>query len=161
MWYRIDINLLVWLLLSFQMRKPKIAAFIFSLVSPLKSLHFKWRKYREDNLYNLQHNGQVCYLRKALNDQFDPTLRRIRIGAATRRDTVYIFKENEEQNEPHAYTEDEDGTIWIFTEGETEDGGADFVVYVPTDIVSRQDYELRALIDFYKLGGKRYIIITE
>jgi hypothetical protein len=38
------------------------------------------------------------------------------------------------------------------------DTGVDFIVWVPIEIITAQYYELVALIEFYKLGGKRYKI---
>lgn len=159
MWYKVDINALAWQLLPNSLCKLRLLAFVWALLRPLKTLHYTWRQYRESNIYKLAHNGQVCYLRKALNDQFDPELRRIYIGDGSRYDSVYVFMESELQNEPHVYTEREEETVWIFTEGETADTGADFIVYVPTSLMAVQNFEIRAVIDFYKLGGMRYIII--
>ncbi len=159
MWYSLEINTLVWLLLSDNLRKPRLLAFIWALVKPLVSLHYTWTQYREDNIYKLHHNGQVCYLEKALNDRFDGDLRRIYIGDGTLYDTVYVYTEAENQPEPILNTEEEADTLWVYTEGETADTGADFIVYVPDEIMQSQNYAVRALIDYYKLGGKRYIII--
>jgi hypothetical protein len=38
------------------------------------------------------------------------------------------------------------------------DTGVDFIVWVPAQINIQQPYELKAIIDFYKAGGKRYKI---
>ncbi len=37
--------------------------------------------------------------------------------------------------------------------------GADFLVFVPATIAQTQSFALRALIDFYKVASKRYLII--
>ena len=47
----------------------------------------------------------------------------------------------------------------IYTESETADTGLDFIVYVPFEIVNRDIHALKAHIEFYKAGGKRYAII--
>jgi hypothetical protein len=38
------------------------------------------------------------------------------------------------------------------------DTGVDFNVYAPKSIIDNSIYELRSLIDYYKLGGKKYKI---
>jgi hypothetical protein len=153
MWYKVDFNSLA---LNFQLpalRLPKLMAFVYSAVKPMISLHYNWGRNREANLYRLAHTGQVCYLRKALNDSFDVDLRRIYIdGTGGAAGKTYIYTPGEEQPK---YL----GKIYLRDSLEFADTGADFLVYVPTSIAETMNYELRALIDFYKLASKRYLII--
>lgn len=153
MWYSVDFHKLA---LNFQLinlRKPKPMAWIYSFIKAISTTHYNWKLYRDSNIYKLNHNGQVCYLRKALNDKFDQSLRRIYIdgtGGEAMKTFIYTPAENQTK-----YL----GTIYLYQSLEFADTGADFLVYVPASIVASQSYELRALIDFYKLGGKRYLII--
>ena len=128
-------------------------AWLYSFTRAIVTKYQGWTVYRESNIYKLNHNGQVCYLRKALNDKFDPSLRRIYIdGPGGEAQKTYIYTPAENQTK---YL----GTIYLFNSLEFADTGADFLVYVPGTIVATQPFELRALIDFYRLGGKRYLII--
>ncbi len=77
-----DINYkkLVVLLLPTFMRKPVLIAFLQSVTVPLMELHGSFSTNRQDNLYRLQMNGQVCLLRSLLNKKFDLEKQRIRIS---------------------------------------------------------------------------------
>jgi len=156
MWYKVDYKRLVILLLPSFLRKPVIIGYIQSLISPIESLYDDWSVFRSDslysgNLYKVQHTGQICYLRKALNDRFDSILRRITIGDGNRFKRKYLFTIPE--NRPEYL-----GTLFLHQNSDYADTGVDFIVWVPTQIINQQPYELKAVIDFYKAGGKRYKI---
>ena len=157
MWYKIDWNILALDNIPTALRKPSVSALAQIVLKPLNSLYYKWYNWRIDNIYKLEHTGQICSLRGSLNDKFDPLHRRIYIGDGQIFDTTYIFTEAEEQD-VWLDTEGEPDTIWLRTEGETADTGLDFIVYVPQDIYDRQLDGLKAHIDYYKAGGKRYKI---
>jgi hypothetical protein len=157
MWYKINWNILVLQNLPDTLRKPDLSAFAQLLLKPINSLYYKWYNWRIDNLYKIEHTGQVCSLRGSLNDKFDPIERRIYIGDGQFYDTTYIYTEAEAQKR-NVYTEGEEPTIWLRTESETADTGLDFIVFAPKAIVASQIYALRAHVDFYKAGGKRYSI---
>lgn len=159
---RFDVNwdkLVIYLLPTF-LRRPFLLGYVRALVAPLESLYYKWYNWRIDNIYKLEHTGQICYLRGSLNDKFDPVERRIYIGNGLLYDTQYIFTEAEEQD-VWLETEESADTIWLRTEAETADTGLDFIVYVPEEIYNSQLDGLKAHIDFYKAGGKRYSIIID
>lgn len=155
MWFRIVISYLVLLMLPTFLRKPVTGSFIQAALKPLDLLYYEWSQFRQDNLYKIEHTGQKCYLRGALNDRFDMVQRRIRIGKGQLNETEYIFTEAEQQ------TVFLDNDIWLFTESETADTGLNFLVYVPAEIYNTQIHGLRALIDFYKVAGKRYDILID
>ena len=56
------------------MRRRRLFAFVRALCAPLylgkDSLYQRFLAMRGDHIYRLSHNGQVCYLRAALNDAF-------------------------------------------------------------------------------------------
>ncbi len=158
MWYSVDIQKLGKLLLPPMLRKAQLMALVDAFLYPLKELHYEFTRFREDTIYKIEHTWQKCYMRGALNDRFDPSLRRIYIADASLYDTTYIYTEAEMQPEPWLYTEAEEETIWLYTEAETADTGVNFIVYVPAAIVNTQIHELNALIEFYKLGGLKYRI---
>ena len=153
MWYSVDYRRLALLLTPTFLRKPVLNAVLYALIKPIETLHFIWSRFREDNIYKLEKTGQVCYLRGALNDVFDPDLRRIYIdGSGGNAEKTFIYTPAENQTK---YL----GTLYLRASLEFADNGADFLVFVPSGIVASQSFELRALIDFYKLAGKRYLII--
>ncbi|MFK5971468.1 MAG: hypothetical protein QM487_15310 [Candidatus Marithrix sp.] len=152
MWYNVNYNKLVLLLTPTFLRKDTFFGWIKSVASPLSKMYDSWFKMRSDNLYKLAHNGQVCYLRKSLNDRFDPSLRRIYIGDGNKYKRQYIYTRGEQKPK---YL----GTMYLHSRNDYADTGVDFIVFVPASIVDAQIYELEALIDFYKEGVKRYKIV--
>ncbi|MDB0603199.1 hypothetical protein PL373_19110 [Tenacibaculum maritimum] len=134
------------------LRKEVSVAFIKIAISPLTAIYDDWFRIRNENLYKLAHNGQVCYLRKALNDKFDFSMRRIYISDGNSYLRKYIYT-NGEQKPTYL------GKIHLHSIDDYADTGVDFIVFVPTGIVAAQIYELKAFINFYKEGVKRYKIV--
>lgn len=155
MWFKIDFNRLVLLLLPTFLRKPKMFAFVRALMQPLVSLHFTWRfAFRRTNINKLSYNGQRCYLRKALNDNADPELRRIYIAEVPQLDENYLYQPGENLD----FFLDTMFLDLDYTEqGET----VDFIVYLPSwdkQIFNEKINEIIAILEFYKLAGKTYKI---
>nr|DAN50685.1 MAG TPA: hypothetical protein [Caudoviricetes sp.] len=148
--YNFNIDKLLVLLTPTFLRKRKLVAWLRTLAMPLNKLLDDFKVHRERDLYNLTHNSQVCYLRKALNDEFDPQLRRIKIEDGTRNIRRYIYQRN--VNRP-LYL----GRMFLYLRGNYIDGGVDFVVVLPRDL-EYDKYKLEALVNFYKLAGKRWTI---
>lgn len=153
--FLIDYNKLALLMLPTFLRKVKMFAWLQVLITPIKMLYADFMNRRNANLYNLAHNGQVCYLRKVLNDSFDPTLRRIYIGDGNRYTRNYIYTNGEQQPK---YL----GTMYLRQAEDYADTGLDFRVIVPDDFdINAVYHQMKATIDFYKLAGKRYKIEHE
>lgn len=157
MWFKIDWNIFALDNIPTMLRKPSLAAFAQVLLKPLNSLYYVWHNWRIDNLYKLDHTGQVCSLEGSLNDKFDRIQRRIYIGDGQLHKTFYIYTEVESKT-VYVYTESENKTIYLRTESETADTGLDFIVFVPEEIYNAQFFALHAHIKFYKSGGFRYNI---
>ena len=152
MWFNVDFSKLLLLLTPTFLRKAAFFAFTGSVLSAVGSIYDSWFKMRLDNLYKLSHNGQIVYLRAALNDRFDPSLRRIYLGDGNRFIRKYIYTHVEQK--PKFL-----GTMFLHSRDDYADTGVDFIVFVPANIVDAQIYELKALINFYKEGVKRYKIV--
>lgn len=161
MWFNIDYDRYGIEQLPIKWRDSISVAYLKALLLPIKQIYYRWFNLRNDNIYKLEHTGQVCSLRGSLNDLFDAELRRIYIGDGQQNSTTYVHTEAELQ-ELHTNTEPENDndTMYVFTESETSDTGLDFIVYVPGQIVDAQIFALKAHIDFYKADGKRYVIIS-
>lgn len=151
MWYSVDFKKLAILMLPTFLRKPIVVAYLQSLLVPIDSVYYNWSVFRNDNIYKMNHNGQICYLRKALNDKFDPQLRRIYIGNGNRYERQYLYTTPEDRSRFL-------GTMYLHQNLDYADTGLDFIVYVPQEIIDESPFALKALIDFYKAGGKRYKI---
>ncbi|MGY0034462.1 hypothetical protein [Pedobacter sp. NJ-S-72] len=150
--FEIDYNRLIALLLPDDIRKPQMLTWLMCLNSPVKMIDGMFNRSRSDNLYTLAHNGQVCYLRKVLNDSFDPNLRRIKISDGSKYERDYVYTNVEKQ--PRYL-----GVMHLRQLSDYADTGVDFRVIVPIGF-RLQDviHQMKAAIDFYKLASKRYKI---
>lgn len=152
MWFNLDIPKLTSLLTPTFLRKEKLSAWLRALHYPLIKIADDFNVNRNTNLYNLAHNGQVCYLRAALNDKFDISLRRIKIAEGNRYKRDYIYTDGEKKPK---YL----GVMYLRDDADYGDTGVDFIVLVPAEL-QYNDYEMRYIIDFYKLASKRYKVET-
>lgn len=109
-------------------------------------------------LYQMQHDSRVIYLEKVLNEYFEIATYNPNSHEATRKIYIvdvaavpetYIFQP--EENKP-VYL----GSVYLDRETASN---FQFIVKIPNEI-TYDEARLRALIDYYKLAGKRYIIET-
>lgn len=153
MWFNVNWERLSLLLTPTFLRDEVMKLWMSLLLSPVGTVHYWWVQNRADNIYKLAHNSQKCYLRGALNDRFDRELRRIRIDDGNAFKRKYIYTDGEEKPK---YL----GTIFLYDDSDYSDTGVDFIVVLPAGLLY-SIYEMRALIDFYRLASKRYKIVTE
>ncbi|EMY3548602.1 hypothetical protein AAIP55_000832 [Flavobacterium psychrophilum] len=137
--------------LPINLRQPKNIAYVLALLEPVEWLYYQWLQKRDFDRYRLKHTGQVCKLRKVLNDNLDKSLRRIYIAQGTAFPRKYIYTKAE--NKPKYL-----GTYFIKSQDEYENTGVDFIVFVPTEIKTASIDQLKYLLNYYKLAGKRYKI---
>lgn len=149
------------LLIPTSLRSSKVLAFLKVLVNPINTLHDTFKVKRENNIYKLEHNSQVCYLRKALNDSFDNEVRRIEIIDGNRFAKTYIYTDAEKKDK---YL----NTLYLHDESVFDDTGVDFIVLIPfgiwdnekteINIAEYRFYNIEAVVNFYRLASKRYKI---
>ncbi len=152
MWFNINIQVLLVETLIIALRKADVVAWIRPFVTPLQSLYDQWFAYRRSNLIKLSYNSQVCYLRKGLNDSFDPELRRILITDAPALDQDFIYTRQE--NSP-VYL----GTMFLEQNFMYTGSGVDFFVKVPAELLQTSIEAINAFVDYYRLCGKTFKII--
>lgn len=151
MWYDLDYKRFGILNLTTFLRKPIVVNWVQVLLTPIASLHYAWKQKRLFDWYKLNHTGQVCMLRKVLNDTLDVSERRIYINEGNSFARKYIYTRAE--NKPVFL-----GKMHIYQNSEYTNTGVDFIVFAPIEIINTRIHELQALIDFYKLASKRYKI---
>ena len=152
MWYKIDFDKLILLLLPTFLRKPVLFGYIKALISPLVNLYDSWSLNRNKNLKKLQYNSQRCYLRGALNDNFDRDLRRITISATLNLNEDYIYTPSENLE---VYL----GKMWLEQDFNYASTTVDYLINVPREIMNAKLNEIVAIIEFYNLAGKSYRIV--
>lgn len=151
MWYNVDFDKLGKERVAAFLRKPILLAFLNAVVAQVTNLHYIWKQKRLTDWYTINHTGQVCLLRKVLNDALDPIDRRIYIGNGNAFPRKYIYTGAEKK--PVFL-----GKMFIYRNSEYLNTGADFIVFAPQNIIDTKINELHALILFYKLASKRYQI---
>ena len=151
MWHIVNWAKLGKILTPSFLRSEIIRPWIELMTENVEIIYYQWTLNRNNNIYDLAHNSQICYLRKALNDRFDPSLRRITISSGNAFTRQYIYTDGEQK--PKWL-----GTMYLHGDEDYEDTGVDFIVKVPTDLVF-SIYAMTALVDFYKLASKRYKVI--
>jgi hypothetical protein len=175
----IDYKRLVVQLLPTFMRFPALYALLYAMVYPVSTLRDRFLKNRADNLYKINQTGQVCYLRGMLNDNFDPTQRRILLIDGVNSDWQFTYKEQTfnttDKGEPlyvaaaNSITSDSLGNSTLVFSGNTivnipKRGsigalGFDFSIKLPMELRGVADENhLKALVNYYKLASKRYDI---
>ena len=146
-------------------------AWIKVFVSPIELLYNSKQIFRNSIRYKLQHNGQVIYLEKVLNEYYGiagydhqdhQATKSIYIGVGENLFPTYLFKEIE-NNPVHIYTQaeiDADPSLatYLYTQSEIDFAHADFTVLVPVSLIYIEA-ELRAVIDYY-INTKIYKIKT-
>lgn len=153
MWYKLNFVSLIFQTLLRALRKRGTFGILRAMLFPAELLHNDWYNFRLDNIRTLSYNCQVCYLEAALNDRFDPSLRRIVIVDTeyVQQDYIYTLSEN-----TPVYL----GTMYLETAFNYSGSNVDFLVKAPANIVDQYYHEIKGLVDFYRLAGKQFNIIT-
>ena len=158
--YKVNIKRLGLLTLPTWLRRPLVGALVYAGVQPLCRLLHELRAYRSATSYRLRHNGQVCKLRGVLNDEFDPALRRIEIedsDSARNREAAAVWLR--EMGRWVMVPRRGAGAASIHREGFNGPGDYDFWVTVPEELRGAgTETRLRAIVNMYKLAGKRYAV---
>lgn len=150
-WAQINFNRLIQMFLPINLRQPNQTAFLNSLIKPLNILY-------ADTLYKMQHTCQVMYLEKMLNEYFSvvgydsqnhEATKVIFIDDAPKPPTKYIYLSQEIPPKDYLYLGKQ------YLTGETDH--LDFIIHIPSSFVFVEDI-LKAIIDYYKLAGKKYKI---
>jgi hypothetical protein len=154
--YSINFKKLALWLIPAPLRTLELLQWILALFAPLVMLHDSLIAYRNNIIYWLGINSQVCYLEKMLNDKYDNTLRRIFIAKPQTFDPVYVFTIPELKPIPVSLRI-ENKPVILYTNSETLAAGVDFIVVIPMAL-SANMVEMNALIDKNKLPDKEHYI---
>jgi hypothetical protein len=160
--YEINYDIAVQQHTPVRLRKLRRLAWLRTLVAGVVSVYDMFMEARSRSNYYLAHNSQVCYMEAALNDTFDPTLRRIFIEDGPFLDPTYTYLVPEDAEFPLALDSElpgpllYDAPIWLYTDVETSVLGVQFIVYYPGGVGFTFDMNrMKALIGKYRLPSKR------
>ena len=159
--YDINFKKLIMLLLPTFLRGKRIVSLPRAAVLRIDFVHGEFSSNRKRNLYRTEMNGQVCRMRRMLNDAFPDANNRIRIDEGER-GGEWIYAWDEEYDPYRRYLPITDEGVLIHDVGVMLDGVNNFIVYVPRRIFNaNNDAKIRALLNEYKLVSKSYTITYE
>lgn len=149
--FEIDFKRLIALLLPTVLRRPLIFGLLRAGVEAVERVNAEFKSVRAGHIFRLTHNGQVCYLRGALNERFGPGFRIY----DKRKEGKWLYAVTEEgEGIPVAVTEDGKGVPVLYSESLLNETQNDFEVWVPARYWERLE-EIKAMVDSYKLVTKR------
>lgn len=155
--YNISYGRLIRLLLPSRLKTPVIRSFLQSAFNAL--LQKKFDVFRADSLFRLNHNGQVCYLRAALNAKFASILGNVRFDVCEPYgDLQWVFANTEAQS-THIYALMDNSNVNLYAPNEDVlTGIRRFVIYVPSDLYNEPMMsKIRQFVDSYRLISSRPI----
>lgn len=152
--YTVDWNKWVRWLVPGVLRRPKMLAFIRSVIMPVNTIHTSFLYYRNNALYRLAITPQVCYLERALNDRYDVMERRIYIQDSTTLVPVPLYRQ-EESKQQVLYRKGNGEPITFYTKAETLQFTSDFIISIPVTVNFNMS-ELTAFVNSYKLTSKTF-----
>lgn len=157
--YEVNFKRLALLMLPTFWRKPIVGAITYAMVSPLCYLHTWFILFRRESIYRLTHNGQVCYLRAVLNDQFDPIERRITVTDAANSMGILMLHNREEDKAILLPVRETGRAIIVNRRGFDGINGFDFWINIPLVLLETLEVaRLKAIAGSYKLASKRFSI---
>jgi hypothetical protein len=154
----------VLLLLPTFLRREVLTSFLYAMVAPAVTLYDLFTVNRKNNLYRLRMNGQVCYLRKVLNDAFPDAGRAIRVEDEhiTGRWAFFWDLDNAAGRVTLAYDLNTDQATKLWDRDAIMDKVNSFVVVCPKKLQNyNNEVRLKSILNTYKLLSKSYRIVYE
>lgn len=168
--FNINFDKWVALMLPTFLRRRRFFAFCRALCAPLylgeDGLYNRFLQKRGDHIYRLSHNGQVCYLRAALNDAFGIT-KGFEIEDADDYEGEWVFAKDptmpqqllavDEHKNPKRAPGDpppEHPTPLLADEARLNVPHNAFIVRVPSNIYSTQLDKVKAIVEQYRIPSK-------
>src|SRR5690554_4187701 len=153
--YNINWFRLVKMLILPAVNKPTLLAFINSVLAPIRTNYDAFLSFKEDAEYRVQHNGQICFLQKMLNDQFDNSLRRIRVQNVKPKERLWFYLP--EDDKPVFFYNEVDHPVYFYNP-EDYYNEFDFEVLIPSVLTSKIN-QMTVQINYYKIYSKNYQIL--
>lgn len=159
--YRVDFDYLATLLLPSLLRKPKLRAWLAALLAPLQQQYAAFLLYTEAARIELSYNSQTIVLEGALNDQFDPDLRRITIDNSDTELVPLYFNFLSEQQPEKPILFAAECPPWTYAYSYVEfNTQIDFTVRVPVGLrTAQRTDQLNARIRRFKLATRHYRLL--
>jgi hypothetical protein len=132
-----------------------------ALLFPLQEVSNDFSARCQDWDFRIKYNSQQKVLSYLLNQLFDPTLARIRVVTTSDITPPTIIYDDQENPDAPILYDDAESLIHIVLYDEDEvDSNYDFKVIVPAAL-SSNEARIKAWVERYRLGSKRFTIIYE
>ena len=167
--YSIDFNKLVTQNCPSVLLKDKFLSVIFAFINPIKVLYNDLVTYQTEVAEKLSYNSQIIYLNKILNDKFKTLdiVNDIYVDDVANIEYVKILNKAEGLPYITIYNKAEDEDETTFKNKAEYNSIVDFNIMVPTAIYTLLTAnsnallnKMKATVNFYKLAGKRYNIVS-
>lgn len=160
--YDVNVKLLALMLLPLSWRRPLLGGLAYALVGPVGVLVGDLRRFRAECGVGLEHNGQVCRLRKVLNDLFDPENRRIRVLDADGMESdCWRIWERTECRGVVVGRRNEGSVVRLPRRGFVGTSWYDFIVELPMALMETVDKgRLGAVVDRFRLASRRWVLLA-
>jgi hypothetical protein len=143
----------------------RLNAWFEVLVSPSYFLKNLYDNYVNGERYKLQFNSQVMYLEHRLNDQLDPIERRIFLDDTLDSQVLptVIYRKTDRQPSTIIFRKSDNAganraVVWRKSDLNFD---ADFVVFIPSVLdIPEAKRDIRNIVNFYRVAGRRFIIQT-
>lgn len=156
--FKIDFDKWILTVLPTFLRRSVVFAFCRAMCAPIVSLYNRFAESRNGHIYTLTHNGQVCYLRAALNEAFHTTGFEI-VDYDDNRGEWHFAKTEGMTGQTYAVDEDlkdpENHPIPLLADEARLNLAMNcFIVQVPGVIYATQLDKVKAVVDKYRILSK-------
>lgn len=142
-------------------KKPRILAFLESLLAPVQALNDDFETYIPIARRKATFTGQVVYLERLLNDEFDPTLRRIYIADGQANVLPPFVFNKVEQRPAIIYNKAENATPFYLYNSSEYFTEPDFIIMVPASVLNPAiQVRIERQVNQYKQAGKNFQVQT-
>jgi hypothetical protein len=156
--FQSSLTKLAQLVLPTRLRTSTISALLNAMVSPIEEQRSELLQKRQEVTYWLGITPQVCYLEKALNDNFDFENRRISV--ANGEGVIITLLHSNEALKPVIIGED--APLIIHDNSNYSGGDFDFSVNIGSIALSQsEEQHMRYIINNNKLADKSYVILNQ
>jgi hypothetical protein len=158
-YYTVNFKKLVVLLLPTFLRDTVIVTLLQVFVGGIISVYNNFIANRAITLYRLKITGQVCYLRRMLNDAFPAGGGQITIedGVAT---GVWRYAWDKDFDPYRKFLLLENSGTLFWDKHTIAEGLSNFIVRVPIALQNiNNEARMRSLLNYYKLISKSYTIV--
>ena len=156
MWYNVDILKLGAFLIPPFLRKKKLIAFFAVFLEPFVLLAKRFKDFRKASLQKLNVNGQVIYIEKRLNDEFELEYPYIYItdSSELRANLADIYAD--QTLSMAMYPLESDDKLYLES-GEESAREEDYIVNVPS-FLSDKLSEIMTIVEYHRPAGRKFKI---